>query len=90
MLLVTESYFGDLKAQIYNFENANDVLDEHNHDRLTVHITIVCKGKVLIKSMGFTRKAESGEIVDFYENQPHEIIALEPNTKIVNIVKYVK
>jgi hypothetical protein len=37
--------------------------------------------------MGFTRKAEAGEIIDFQVNQPHEILALEDNSKIINIVK---
>jgi quercetin dioxygenase-like cupin family protein len=87
VLLLTETYFGDLKTQVYTFEKAGDVLPEHINDETTVHITIVCKGKVCVKSMGFTREAEAGEIIDFQVNQPHEILALENNTKIINIVK---
>jgi quercetin dioxygenase-like cupin family protein len=79
--------FGDLKSQVYTFEKAGDVLPEHINDETTIHITIVCKGRVCVNSMGFTRKAEAGEIIDFQVNQPHEILALEDNSKIINIVK---
>lgn len=89
MLLLTEMKFGDLKSQVYTFEKAGDVLPEHINDETTIHITVVCKGKVCVKSMGFTREAEAGEIIDFQVNQPHEILALEDKTKIINIVKYI-
>jgi quercetin dioxygenase-like cupin family protein len=79
--------FGDLKSQVYTFEKTGDVLPEHINDETTIHITIVCKGRVCVNSMGFTREAGAGEIIDFQVNQPHEILALEDNTKIVNIVK---
>jgi quercetin dioxygenase-like cupin family protein len=87
MLQLSDLQFGDLKSQVYTFEKAGDVLAEHVNDETTVHITIVCKGKVCVKSMGFIREAEAGEIIDFQVNQPHEILALEDKTKIVNIVK---
>jgi quercetin dioxygenase-like cupin family protein len=81
--------FGDLKSQVYTFEKAGDVLPEHINDETTIHITVVCRGKVLVTSMGFKREAEAGEIIDFQVNQPHEILALEDKTKIINIVKYI-
>jgi len=89
VLLLADMKFGDLKSQVYTFEKSGDVLPEHVNDQDTVHITVVCRGKVLVTSMGFEREALAGEIIDFQVNQPHEILALENNTKIVNIVKYV-
>jgi quercetin dioxygenase-like cupin family protein len=89
VLLLAEIKFGDLKSQVYTFEKSGDVLPEHINDQSTVHITVVCRGKVLVTSMGFKREALAGEIVDFQIDQPHEITALENNTKIINIVKYI-
>jgi quercetin dioxygenase-like cupin family protein len=78
---------GSIVGTIYTFEKAGDVLPMHTHVEGTAHITIVARGK--IKAHGNNWSAEYGEgtVVDFPPNQEHEFIALEDNSRIVNIQK---
>jgi quercetin dioxygenase-like cupin family protein len=78
---------GDIKGTIYDFEKFGDILPKHNHDESNVHITIVCIGKIKAYSHDWELEATSGQILDFRPNEPHEIMALEDNTRIINIVK---
>lgn len=78
---------GDLKGTIYDFEAAGDILPKHVHTEENVHITIVARGKIKAYSHDWEREATAGQILDFRAGEPHEIIALEDNTRIVNIVK---
>lgn len=87
MLQVNPISFGDLRGAIYDFESAGDVLPKHNHDENTVHITIVARGKIKAYSHDWELEAEAGKIMDFRPNEPHEIMALESGTRIINIVK---
>ena len=87
MLLVNPFSLGDLHGSIYDFEGAGDVLPKHNHDEITVHITIVARGKIKAYSHDWEKEAIAGQIMDFRPNEPHEIMALEDNTRIINIVK---
>jgi len=81
------SGFGDLKGTIYDFENVGDVISKHVHDEETVHITIVCRGRIKAYSHDWEREAIAGQIIDFRAGEPHEIAALEENTRVINIVK---
>jgi quercetin dioxygenase-like cupin family protein len=78
---------GDICGSIHDFGVAGDVLPKHNHDESTVHITIVARGKIKAYSHDWETEASAGEIIDFRPNEPHEIMALENNTRIVNIIK---
>jgi len=78
---------GDIRGAIYDFEKSGDILAKHNHDETNVHITIVAKGKIKAYSHDWEMEAECGKVLDFRPNEPHEIMALEDNTRIVNIVK---
>lgn len=78
---------GDLKGTIYDFEKIGDVLPKHNHTEQDVHITIVARGKIKAYSHDWEQEAKAGQILDFRPNEPHEIMALEDNTRIFNIVK---
>lgn len=78
---------GDIRGSIHDFGSAGDVLPKHNHDEATVHITIVARGKIKAYSHDWEKEATAGQIMDFRPNEPHEIMALEDNTRIVNIVK---
>lgn len=79
--------YGDLRGVIYDFEKAGDILPKHNHTEADAHITIVTKGRIKAYSHDWSEEYESGRFIDFPPNQPHEIMALEDNTRIVNIVK---
>jgi len=87
MLLAKPFQLGDLVGTIYDYEFAGDVLPKHNHTEDNVHITIVARGSVKASSHDWEQTAEAGKILDFRAGEPHEIIALEDNTRIINIVK---
>jgi quercetin dioxygenase-like cupin family protein len=87
MLLSKPLSTGDLKGTIYDFEFAKDILPKHIHTENDVHITIVCKGKIKAYSHDWEIEATPGQIVDFRIGEPHEIMALENDTRIVNIIK---
>jgi len=78
---------GDLMGAIYDFEVAGDVLPKHNHTEDNVHVTIVARGRIKAYSHDWEMEATAGQILDFKAGEPHEIMALENETRIVNIVK---
>lgn len=78
---------GDLRGTIYDFEKAGDILPKHNHDETNVHITIVARGKLKAYSHDWELEALPGQVLNFRAGEPHELMALEDNTRIVNIIK---
>jgi quercetin dioxygenase-like cupin family protein len=78
---------GNLLGTIYTFEKAGDVLAMHTHDEESVHITIVARGKIKARGVGWEMDKSAGAVIDFPPNQAHEFIALEDNSRIVNIIK---
>lgn len=78
---------GKLTGVVYLFEKTNDILPMHFHGAGEGHITIVSSGSVKITGEGWEKKAQIGNVIDLPDNQSHEIVALEDNTKIVNINK---
>jgi quercetin dioxygenase-like cupin family protein len=87
MLLNKPLNTGDLKGAIFDFEKAGDILPSHIHDETNVHITIVCTGKIKAYSHDWSIEAVPGKVIDFRPGEPHEIMALEDNTRIINIIK---
>ena len=87
MLLDKELAFGDLRGLIYDFEVAGDKVEKHTHGENDTHITIVARGKVKAYSHDWEVVVSAGQVIDFPPNQPHEIMALEDNTRIFNIMK---
>lgn len=78
---------GDIKGTMYDFEKAGDILPKHNHTENDVHITIVACGKVKAYSHDWEKVAVAGQLIDFRPGEPHELMALEDNTRIFNIIK---
>ena len=78
---------GVIKGTVYDFEKAGDLLLKHVHTEDNVHITIVARGKIKAYSHDWEQEAIAGQLVDFRPNEPHEIMALEDNTRIFNIIK---
>ena len=78
---------GDIRGSIYDFEKSGDILSKHVHTEDNVHITIVARGKIKAYSHDWSIEATPGQILDFRPNEPHELMALEDNTRIFNIVK---
>jgi quercetin dioxygenase-like cupin family protein len=86
-LLSSPLVAGKLSGVIYTFEQAGDVLPTHSHDKSTAHITIVARGRVKAHGDGWSAEYGAGSVIDFPANQSHEFIALEDNSRIVNIIK---
>jgi quercetin dioxygenase-like cupin family protein len=78
---------GDIHGGMYDFEKAGDILPKHIHTENNVHITIVARGKIKAYSHDWEKEAIAGQVMDFRPGEPHEIMALEDNTRIFNIVK---
>jgi quercetin dioxygenase-like cupin family protein len=78
---------GDIRGTMYDFEKSGDILSKHNHDENTVHITIVARGKIKAYSHDWSMVAVAGQLLDFRPNEPHELMALEDDTRIFNIIK---
>jgi quercetin dioxygenase-like cupin family protein len=78
---------GDLRGMIYDFAKAGDVLAKHNHTEQNVHITIVARGSIKAYSHDWELDAPCGTVLNFRAGEPHELLALEDNTRIINIVK---
>lgn len=87
MLLANSFSMGDLNGTIFDFEVAGDILLKHVHTENDVHITIVARGKLKAYSHDWEKVAEAGQIIDFRAGEPHELMALEDNTRIINVVK---
>jgi quercetin dioxygenase-like cupin family protein len=88
MLLVKRlDNLGSIRGAMYDFEKAGDILPKHNHNEDTAHITIVARGKLKAYSHDWELEAVAGQLLDFPAGQPHELMALEDNTRIYNILK---
>jgi len=88
MLQVKElENFGDIKGVMCDFEKTGDILPKHLHDEQSVHITIVARGKLKAYSHDWKIEATAGQVLNFNPYEPHELMALEDNTRIFNIIK---
>ncbi len=72
---------------MYTFEKAGDVLPKHNHAENDVHITIVARGSLKAYSHDWELEAVAGQMLNFRPGEPHELMALEDDTRIFNIIK---
>lgn len=78
---------GSIKGAMYDFEKQGDILEKHVHNEDNVHITIVARGRIKAYSHDWEIIGELGQLLDFRAGEPHEIMALEDNTRIFNIIK---
>ena len=79
--------WGKLSGAIFDAPEVGDILPMHNHGEDDVHITIVARGSFRVKGSGWEMTSKAGDIIDWKPGQAHELIALEPNSRFVNIVK---
>jgi quercetin dioxygenase-like cupin family protein len=79
--------YGKLNGAIYDAPKVDDILPMHTHDEGSVHITIVARGSFRVHGDGWEMIAKAGDVLDWKPGQAHEFIALEPNSRFVNIVK---
>jgi quercetin dioxygenase-like cupin family protein len=87
MLLVNPlAGVGDLNGVIYDMEKVGDLVPKHVHTEEDSHITIVARGRLKAHSHDWSMEAEAGQILVFRPGEPHELTALEDNTRIINII----
>lgn len=87
MMETKQISFGVINGTIYDFPEVDDVLPMHTHNEQSVHISIVAKGSFKAHGDGWERVLVSGNVVDWPANYPHEFIALEAGSRLVNIIK---
>lgn len=87
MLQAKPFTFGRLNGTAYDFPEAGDVLPMHTHGEADVHITVVARGAFTAHGNGWHRVLKAGDVADWKANDPHEFIALEAGSRIVNIIK---
>ena len=79
---------GDLRGVIYTFDWAGDILPMHTHGEEDVHITVVARGSFNCAVRGEEDSTlAAGTIVDWEPGVWHEFVALEDNSRLVNIIK---
>lgn len=80
---------GQLNGLIYEFSEVGDEIPKHIHTKQDAHIIIVCKGSVKVYSHDWEKIAVAGDILNLAEDQPHAVVSLEADSKIVNVLKYI-
>jgi quercetin dioxygenase-like cupin family protein len=86
-LLNTPLLAGKLSGTVYTFERVGDTLPMHTHTGGNAHITIVARGKIKAHGNEWEAEYSAGAVIDFPTDQSHEFIALEDDSRIVNIIK---
>jgi quercetin dioxygenase-like cupin family protein len=87
LLIDNEFLYGKLKGVIYDFKEVGDVLNRHAHDADTVHISIIAKGSFKVSGDGWEYTLNSGALLDWEPGVYHEFEALEPDSRLYNILK---
>jgi len=87
MLVSRAISFGKLNCTIYDAAEVGDILPMHTHDEASVHITIIARGSFKVRGDGWEMIAKEGDVLDWKVGQNHELIALQPNSKFINILK---
>lgn len=87
MLQVKPLKAGRLMGAIYDFPEAGDVLPMHSHTEADVHISVVARGSFRAHGNGWERIVSAGDVLDWRPDDPHEFVALDANSRLVNIVK---
>jgi quercetin dioxygenase-like cupin family protein len=87
MLKLTPVSFGKLNGVIYDAPDVNDTLAMHSHGEKDVHITVIARGSFKVHGDGWEMIGKEGDVIDWQVGQAHELIALQPNSRFVNILK---
>jgi hypothetical protein len=87
VLSVKPFTLGKLAGTIYDFPVTGDVLPMHEHDETTNHMTVVARGSFSAHGPAWEKTISAGDVLDWAAHDPHEFVALEPNARLVNIVK---
>ncbi len=78
---------GKLYCTIYDFDEAGDTLPLHVHDETNNHITVISRGSFRAFGNEWEVVVKAGDFLDWKPHDPHGFEALEPRSRLVNIVK---
>jgi quercetin dioxygenase-like cupin family protein len=88
MLIEKNLSFAKLNITVYDFEFKGDELKAHSHKESATHISNCSRGSVLVITDEWSKTLVSGDIIEFFADQNHSIVALEDNSRVMNIPKY--
>jgi quercetin dioxygenase-like cupin family protein len=80
---------GNIRGTIYDFELEGDVLPLHNHGHDSVHISIIAKGSFRAFGREFDQTLPTGTVLDWQAGVEHGFEALEPSSRLINIIKHI-
>jgi len=78
---------GRLSGSVYDFEIAGDMLPMHEHDEVSNHVTVVARGSFRVRGSGWEQTLFAGDFIDFEPHDPHEFVAIEDRSRLVNFRK---
>ena len=87
MMKMEPKQFGKLNGALYSFEEIGDTLPMHDHSEGGVHVTFILNGSFRIRGGGWEMVRKAGDFIDWEPGQFHEFIALEPNSRCLNMLK---
>lgn len=87
MLSRSHHQYESLNVIVYDFDHIGDVLAMHEHSKGGAHISVISRGAFKAKGAGWEKDLPLGAIVDWKAELWHEFEAIEPNSRLVNIVK---
>jgi len=87
MLNLEPKQFGALSGSLHTFEQVGDKVEMHDHTEENVHVTFILEGRIQINGGAWSIEVSAGKFIDWQPGQAHEFIALEPNSRILNICK---
>jgi quercetin dioxygenase-like cupin family protein len=93
--LISEEVHGEILMNRYVFEEIGDKLEMHRHIEKQNHIILCCRGKLKISTTTLDNVTSFNTIIlkpgDYLDLDPeiyHEIEALETNSMLANVFKY--
>jgi quercetin dioxygenase-like cupin family protein len=87
MMTVKQRKFGKVFTLVYDFPEIDDVLPMHNHTEVDVHFSIIARGSFRVHGDDWEMISKAGDVVDWEPGKAHEFIALESNSRLINITK---
>ena len=80
---------GKLQMTVYHYEQPGDELQVHTHTVENNHITIIGQGSFRVTGAAAIRGTilKPGTVVDWPAGQEHGFVALEPNSRMIQIQK---
>lgn len=82
---------GAIRGAIMTFEKAGDVLPMHRHTEADVHISIFARGRIRVHGPTIGDEIyAAGAVIDWAAGVDHEFVALDDDSRVVNIIKGIK